>query len=179
MNHNEVIEFWFSELSAKDWWKKDVTLDKKIRERFYSVHRAAVAGELSGWRESDKGRLAEIIVIDQFSRNMFRDSAESFAYDGIAVVLSQEAITAKADRSLNSTQKAFMYMPLMHSESQFVHEQAMKIFDQPGLESNLDFEKKHKVIIDRFGRYPHRNKVLGRESTKEELEFLSQPGSSF
>ncbi len=176
---DDVLTFWFKQLDKKQWFKKDASVDADIRSRFEPVYWQAGRGEHSHWREDDRGRLAEIIVLDQFSRNMFRDQAQAFAFDPLAVVLSQEAIRAGADQSLTADEKAFLYMPLMHSESPVVHQQALAVFDQPGLEENLRFEKAHWRIIERFGRYPHRNEVLGRESTEEELEFLKQPGSSF
>lgn len=110
---------------------------------------------------------------------MYRDTPGAFASDTLALVLAQEAVRRKLDAELNATQKAFLYMPFMHSESAEIHEIALYLFDQEGLEDNYNFELKHKEIIDRFGRYPHRNKILGRESTAEEIEFLAQPGSSF
>jgi len=134
---------------------------------------------LFDWRSNALGRLAEIIVLDQFSRNIFRDQSSAFAWDAQALVLAQEAVTAGALEQLESSQQAFLIMPYMHSESKMIHEQAIKLFSRPGLEFNLDFEKRHKVIIDRFGRYPHRNEILGRQSTAEEQEFLKQPGSAF
>ncbi len=118
-------------------------------------------------------------MLDQFSRNMFRDQPESFASDAQALVLAQEAVSLKADQELNKQQKTFLYMPYMHSESLKVHEQAVKLFTENAIQENLDFEIRHKVIIERFGRYPHRNAILGRESTQAELEFLQQPGSGF
>jgi uncharacterized protein (DUF924 family) len=117
--------------------------------------------------------------LDQFSRNIYRGTPLSFAYDPLALALAQEAITAKANQSLNPSQKAFLYMPFMHSESRVIHELAMKLFKEPGLESNLGFEIRHKAIIDRFGRFPHRNEILDRKSTEEELNFLKEEGSSF
>jgi uncharacterized protein (DUF924 family) len=123
--------------------------------------------------------LAEIIVLDQFSRNMFRDTAMGFAQDGLALVLAQEAVSQGVDQELSLTQRAFLYMPFMHSESLVIHDLAVKFFSQQGMEGNLDFEFRHKAIIEQFGRYPHRNAVLGRQSTPEELEFLKQPGSAF
>ena len=135
--------------------------------------------ELYEWRKSAKGRLAEIIVLDQFSRNMFRGTAQAFAYDSLALALSQEAVAIEADKLLNPTERSFLYMPFMHSESLAIHERAIELYRAEGLEFNLEFEIKHKVIIDRFGRYPHRNKILGRASTKEEIRFLQQPNSSF
>ncbi|EAO7613966.1 DUF924 domain-containing protein, partial [Salmonella enterica] len=131
------------------------------------------------WRKTAEGRLAEIIVLDQFSRNLFRDSPQAFAQDSLALALAQEAISLNLDQQLSPEQRAFLYMPFMHSESKLIHEFALKLFQRLGNPTNLEFEKKHKVIIDRFGRYPHRNQILGRESTDEELTFLTQPDSSF
>ncbi len=174
-----VLQFWFKELAPAQWWKKDPAVDDRIRYRFGELHRRAVACELSQWRCSARGRLAEVIVIDQFSRNIFRDRSEAFAWDPLALVLAQEAVAAGADRTLEGPQKAFLYMPYMHSESALIHETALALFSAPGLEDNLKFERRHKAIIDRFGRYPHRNAILGRESSDEERAFLKQPGSGF
>lgn len=179
MSAPDVINFWFEEIEPKQRFKKDPEFDQLIVSRFGETHRQAAAGELYTWREHPLDALAEVIVLDQFSRNMFRDSAEAFAYDPLALVLAQEAVRRKLDAELEPRYKCFLYMPFMHSESREIHEIAMFLFDQPGLEDNFNYEVKHKEIIDRFGRYPHRNEVLGRESTAEELEFLSQPGSSF
>ena len=176
---NDIIQFWFHEISPGDRWKKSDAFDALIRERFTEVHTAAAQGELFSWRTDAEGRLAEIIVLDQFSRNMFRDSAESFASDPMALVLSQEAIVQQSDAEMDDDQRAFLYMPLMHSESLVVHELALKMFSQLESEGYLGFEKKHLAIIERFGRYPHRNEILGRSSTSEEVEFLKGPGSSF
>lgn len=174
-----VLEFWFNELEPKQWFVKDLALDAKIETRFGQLVDQARAGELFSWRANPRGRLAEIILIDQFSRNIFRDKPEAFSADAVALVLAQEAIAAGADQQLETKERAFLYMPYMHSESRAIHEQALQLFDQPGLEYNLEFEHKHKVIIDRFGRYPHRNAILGRTSTVEELAFLEGPDSSF
>jgi uncharacterized protein (DUF924 family) len=174
-----VIQFWFEEIEPKQRFVKDLDFDELIRTRFFSLHERARACELYTWREHPLDSLAEVIVLDQFSRNLFRDSPVAFAYDNLALALAQEAIRRKFDQELTSEQKAFLYMPFMHSESQEIHEIALFLFDQPGLENNFNFEVKHKVIIDRFGRYPHRNKILGRKSTEEELAFLKEPGSSF
>jgi len=176
---NDVLEFWFNELESKQWFVKDRDLDAMIEARFSLLVEQARAGELFSWRVTPQGRLAEIILIDQFSRNIFRDKPESFSADPVALVLAQEAIGAGADQRLDVQERAFLYMPFMHSESQAIHEQAVVLFDQPGLEYNLEFEYKHKAIVDRFGRYPHRNEILGRKSTEEEIAFLKEPGSSF
>lgn len=179
MNQQAILDFWFKEINSQKWWAKDAAFDQLIRQRFSDIHQQATRGELFSWRVTAEGRLAEIIILDQFSRNMFRDSERAFAQDSLALVLAQEAIFNDADKVIPLEWRSFMYMPFMHSESLTIHEQAVKIFNQPGLEYNLEFELKHKVIIEKFGRYPHRNELLGRESSAEEREFLLQAHSSF
>lgn len=179
MSATAVIHFWFEEIESKQRFGKEPEFDELIRARFGETHVRASQAELYTWREHPLDALAEIIVLDQFSRNIYRDSALAFASDDIALVLAQEAVRRKFDSELKNSRKAFLYMPFMHSESAEIHQIALYLFSQPGLEDNYNFEVRHKAIIDRFGRYPHRNKILGRESTAEELEFLSQPGSSF
>ncbi len=178
-HYSEILKFWFEDLEPQDWYKKNLELDEKITRQFLPLYRAASAGELFQWRVKPLGSLAEIIVLDQFSRNMFRGQPQAFAADSLALALSQEAVSKKQDSGLEARYKQFLYMPYMHSESLIIHEEAMKLFDQPGLEAILEFEIKHKKIIEEFGRYPHRNEILGRVSTQEELEFLKTPGSSF
>lgn len=175
----DVLDFWFNELAPAQHWDKDPALDATIEQHFGAVHTAAAAGELWEWRTHAEGRLAEIIVLDQFSRNIFRDSPAAFFCDPMALVLAQEAVAIGVDKELSVQKRSFLYLPYMHSESLRVHEQAMRLFDQPGLENNYEFELKHLAIIKRFGRYPHRNALLNRSSTNEEIEFLKQPGSSF
>lgn len=177
--YQSVIDFWFSELEAKQWWQKDAALDAAIKHRFEALHAQAKACELFEWRSTALGSLAEIIVLDQFSRNIFRDKPESFASDPLALALAQTAITKGFDLELPETQRSFLYMPFMHSESKQIHEQALVLFTALGNDNNLKFEQQHKAIIDRFGRYPHRNEILGRNSSQEELSFLQQPNSSF
>jgi uncharacterized protein (DUF924 family) len=171
---HDVLTFWLHTLQPSDWYARSDALDGQIRARFESTHRQVVAGETAHWRDAPQGRLAEIIVLDQFSRNMFRGQREAFATDPMALALSQEAIRAGADHALDDTQRAFLYMPFMHSESRVIHEQALVLFkDLP----NLDYEILHKAIIDRFGRYPHRNAALSRASTAEEVAWMaSNPG---
>lgn len=178
-SYQEVISFWFEEITPKQWWVKDQEFDNLICQRFEKLHKTAVMGELWAWRNSALGALAEIIVIDQFSRNIYRNTPESFAYDPIALVLAQNAILQNFDQQLTPIMRGFVYLPFMHSESALIHQEAVKLYQQDGMSGNLDFELKHKVIIDRFGRYPHRNVILGRESTAEEIEFLKTEGSSF
>jgi len=174
----DVRDFWFDPATEADWWRRSDAFDARIAERFGALHEAAVRCELWQWRVSAEGRLAEIIVLDQFSRNLHRDSARAFAADPLALGLAQEAVALGAHRALDARRRVFMLMPYMHSESRAVHEVALQLFaDCPA--GNLDYEHRHKAIIDRFGRYPHRNAVLGRVSTPEEIAFLQTPGSSF
>ena len=179
MSYDDTLNFWFKEIDQRAWWKKDDAFDQLIIDRFADIHTKATQGELFEWRLTPKGSLAEVIILDQFSRNMFRDTTQAFAYDGMALILSQEAITAEFDRELSAIENSFLFMPFMHSESATMHELAVALYTKNGIQSNLDFELKHKAIIDRFGRYPHRNDILGRESTAEEIAFLGEPGSSF
>lgn len=175
----QIIRFWFEETTPDKWWQKDDDFDAEIKRRFTNLHNQARVGELFTWRDSAEGSLAEIIILDQFSRNIYRDTPEAFECDSLALVLAQTAIAKRFDEKLPEVQKSFIYLPFMHSESQLIHEQAVKLYTALGNENNLDFELQHKRIIDRFGRYPHRNKILGRESTAEEVQFLTEPNSSF
>ena len=179
MNYQDVLNFWFKEIEPARWWVKDISFDQEITTKFLDVHKAARQCELAYWRNTAHGRLAEIIILDQFSRNMYRDNAQAFAYDGIALALAQEAIAVSADKALKPVEKSFLYMPFMHSESLVIHEKAVTLYQATGIANNIDSELKHKEIIERFGRYPHRNILLNRQSTPEEFEFLSQANSSF
>ncbi len=140
----------------------------------------ATAAEFYTWRSSHKGRLAEIIILDQFSRNIYRDTTAAFAQDAMALTLAQEAVAAGVLQELKTLyERKFLLMPYMHSESKLIHQQAEQLFKQHTDEEIYGSEIKHKVIVDRFGRYPHRNEILGRTSTLEEVAFLQQPNSSF
>ncbi|WP_199063065.1 DUF924 family protein [Serratia sp. ASV30] len=177
--HQHVLDFWFEEIDPVMWFRKDDEFDRVLRTRFGQLWQAASQGELAHWRATIKGRLAEIIVLDQFSRNLFRNTPRSFACDGMALVLAQEAIATGLCENLTVEQRGFLYLPFMHSESALIHQQALELFRQLNNGDQLEFEIRHKAIIERFGRYPHRNEILGRESTLEEQEFLQQPGSGF
>jgi len=179
MNYQTILDFWFSPKTQPFWFSKSDAFDQQLNSQFAHVLEQARLGELWSWRENAVGRLAEIIVLDQFSRNLYRDQIASFAQDPMALALAQEAISLGLDQQLSSEQRPFLYMPFMHSESKLIHEHALQLFEDLANPLNLDFEKKHKIIIDRFGRYPHRNEILGRESTAEEIEFLKQPNSRF
>jgi uncharacterized protein (DUF924 family) len=179
MQAQDILHFWFDELSNKQHFTKDPALDATIRQRFGATLEAAARCELFGWRGTPQGRLAEIVVLDQFSRNIFRDTARAFAQDPLALVLAQELVTSGLDQALTPTQRAFAYMPYMHSESPVVQAESVRLFGQAGLESNLNFALRHQAIVVRFGRFPHRNAILGRPSSAEEIAFLNEPGSSF
>ncbi len=160
MHARNILHFWFEELTAKQHFVKDAALDETIRARFGDTLDAATRCELFAWRATPEGRLAEIIVLDQFSRNVYRDTPRAFAQDALALVLAQELVASGQDRSLPAAQRVFAYMPFMHSESALVHTQATELFKQLGIEGNLNFELRHKSIIARFGSYPHRNAFL-------------------
>lgn len=176
---DEILSFWFNDIEPKQWWIVDAEFDALLRARFLGLVQQAAAGELYAWRVTPRGRLAEVIVLDQFSRNIFRGTPQAFAQDAQALALAQEAVAAGALQALGETERTFLLMPYMHSESRLVHIQAEALFKQFTPSSNYEFELRHKAIVDRFGRYPHRNQILGRISSEEEIEFLKQPGSSF
>lgn len=179
MNYQEILDFWFDPKNQNWWFIQNDAFDKLIEEKFKTIHQQAAHAELWSWRSSAEGRLAEIIVLDQLSRNLYRNSPLAFAQDALALALAQEAITLQLDAALPPIQRSFLYMPFMHSESKLIHQYALKLFEDLGNPINLDFEQRHKEIIDRFGRYPHRNQVLGRNSSQEELDFLTQPNTHF
>ncbi|MFL4555068.1 DUF924 family protein [Yersinia kristensenii] len=179
MDYQKILKFWFSEMDPALWFKKDEDFDTYLRQHFGAFWQAASKGELAHWRKNIEGRLAEILILDQFSRNLFRDLPTSFSCDGMALVLAQEAVSSGQTSQLSDTQRGFLYLPFMHSESALIHQQALKLYTELGDETQLDYELRHKAIIERFGRYPHRNHILGRVSSAEEQAFLLQPGSAF
>jgi uncharacterized protein (DUF924 family) len=175
----QILDYWFLEIKPEQRWRVDPIFDEATRQRFGELHRAASLGELWQWRAQARGRLAEIIILDQFSRNMYRGTSQAFASDAMALALAQEAVAGGHDGVLPPEERVFLYMPFEHSESRSIHVEALRLFGSLGLPDFYDYELRHKAIVDRFGRYPHRNVALGRSSTPEELEFLSQPGSRF
>ena len=180
MTPEHVLDFWFREIDDAAWWRKDLAFDALLRERFGACHDAAARGELWAWRATAHGRLAEVVVLDQFSRNIHRDTPRAFAQDAMALVLAQELVNSGGAAALpEPMQRCFLLMPYMHSESRAVHALADGLFREHAPADNHDFELRHKAIADRLGRYPHRNAILGRASTAEELAFLQQPGSGF
>ncbi|MEW5833839.1 MAG: DUF924 family protein [Pseudomonadota bacterium] len=174
-----ILTFWFVEAGETAWWAGDPGFDEQVRSRFGHVLTEAARGELWAWRARPRGRLAEILVLDQFSRNIHRGTPAAFAQDPMALVLAQEAVAADALDALSPDERCFLLMPFMHSESPAIHVEAERLFREHAPPGNHAFELRHKAIIDRFGRYPHRNAILGRASTPEEVAFLAEPGSSF
>jgi uncharacterized protein (DUF924 family) len=187
MEWEPVIAFWFGELDERGqaaarysdrWWRKDPAFDREIRERFAAEHAAVTRREREHWLADPRGAVAYVIVLDQFSRNMFRDTPAMFASDAQALAAARDAIDRGLDRTLPDVMRTFLYMPLMHSEQLADQERSGALFTPIG-GANLEFAVRHRDIVARFGRFPHRNAVLGRASTDEEREFLTQPGSSF
>jgi uncharacterized protein (DUF924 family) len=168
----QVIRYWFEELQPAAWFRKDTRVDDAIRERFGVLH-DEVAQILPPQLTTARECLAAVIVLDQFSRNMFRGSPRSFATDALALSISQHAIAVGLDQQLDRQQRWFLYMPFQHSEDRGMQARAIELFTQLGDRENLGYAQRHKEIIDRFGRFPHRNEVLGRVSTPEELEFIA------
>jgi uncharacterized protein (DUF924 family) len=177
--HTQVLSFWFQEIDPRLWFASDKDFDDLIRQRFSGLMQQAAAGELYPWRATAEGRLAEVIVLDQFSRNVYRNTPQAFAQDPMALVLAQEAVASGALHALDPARNGFLLLPYMHSESRQIHLVAELLYKDHAPPANHQHELRHKAVIDRFGRYPHRNEILGRASTAEELAFLAQPGSRF
>jgi uncharacterized protein (DUF924 family) len=174
----EVLDFWFLRIGAARWFAKDATIDDEIRARFLALHERILAGGTGG-DATPRAALATVVVLDQFSRNMFRGSPRSFAADPLARRVAREAIARGLDTSLTSEERAFLYMPFEHSEEREDQALSCELFGRLDNGYWAEYAQAHKAIIDRFGRFPHRNTVLGRESTPEEIEFLKDPKSSF
>ena len=174
LNAEDIIAFWFTECTFEDWFGGAAEFDERLAARFSEAHAHVALGEAWPWRGSAEGRLAEIIVLDQFSRQLHRNTAAAFACDGMALVLAQELVAYKLDEALTLHQRLFAYMPLMHSESLIIHEQAMRLFSALHVPEGLKAELEHRAILERFGRYPKRNAALGRVSTPEEMAYLAE-----
>lgn len=170
----KVLRFWFEEIEPAKRFTKDQAIDHFITENFLEVYEDIISGNTTHWRSTPDGRLAEIIVLDQFSRNMFRGIAKSFAADEMALQLAGEAIKVGADMAVTKDRRESFYLPYMHSESATVHVEALHLYEERASEQGLEYEIKHKEIIDTYGRYPHRNQVLGRKSTIQEQEFMKK-----
>ncbi len=188
-NAQEVLDFWFGGEGGpgygefrEAWFRKDPEFDRKVRARFEDLHEAAAAGLLEGWREEARSCLALVIVLDQFPRNMFRGDPRSYATDRMAQEAAEYAVDRALDRELPAFQRMFLYMPFMHSEDLEHQRRSVELFralEGVAEADSAGYAVRHMEIIERFGRFPHRNEILGRQTTPEEAEFLTQPGSSF
>jgi uncharacterized protein (DUF924 family) len=176
---DEILNFWFGELSRKDWFRKDEALDSTIVSRFGAIYHELRAGVPESWLDAPEGILAAILVLDQFPRNMFRGDARAFATDEAALELAKRAIAEGLDKKLTRDQRALLYMPFQHSEDRDDQARAIALFTMLGNPLNLDFALRHQAVVYRFDRFPHRNAILDRASTEEEQKFLGEPGSSF
>jgi uncharacterized protein (DUF924 family) len=175
----EILAFWFEELSEKDWFKPTPMLDAQIFRRFRATHLALSRSVDAQWHATPQARLAAIIVLDQLPRNMYRNSPLAFACDGIARREARLALEEGADKALHARERAFVYLPFEHSEAIEDQELSVSLFSALDNPETLDYAQRHREIIRRFNRFPHRNDILARSSTAEEIEFLKQPGSSF
>ena len=175
----EILNFWFKECKPEQWFKKNEDFDQMIENRFSIAIENAIAGNLGNWEESETGCLALIILLDQFTRNVFRDTPHAFAGDKRALALSQLCYDKDYLTNPDVQRRQFMLMPMMHSENLAVQDAALPLFKKYASGKDYEYAEKHRYFIARFGRFPHRNVILGRKSTNEELEFLKQPGSSF
>lgn len=192
MKAQEVLDFWFgppgSEAASgprREWFVKSDAFDDQIRQRFGAAIDQAIAGGLREWdREGPQGVLARLLVLDQFTRNAWRNTPQSFAGDTLALAAARQLVDSGAHEELPPLQRAFVYMPFEHAEDAYMQERAVELFtnlaaEHPGFDEMLDYAHRHRGVIARFGRFPHRNEILGRASTPEEIEFLRQPGSRF
>lgn len=184
----EVLEFWFGAVDGnatrEAWFRKDPAFDATIATRFAAVIEQALAGGLLDWAGTAAGELARIVVLDQFTRNSFRDTPRAFAGDALALEAAQRMVAAGRDRALTPVQRSFVYLPFEHAESLAMQDEAIRLFAELGREhadqaSLLEWAEKHRAVVRRFGRFPHRNAILGRPSTAEEEAFLREPGSRF
>lgn len=175
----DVLKFWFEELGEQGWFQPPEGLDEVIRERFSGLHLAAAQGDLSGFHASALHRLAAIIVLDQFPRNMYRGTPLAFSTDWLALREARLLVSKNLDRELDVHSRCFSYLPFEHSENLADQDRSVELFSDLGDANYLDFAKRHREVIRQFGRFPHRNAHLGRESTKTELDYLSKPGSGF
>lgn len=189
---SSILEFWFGKPQLDDsyeqrrnyWFSKQLEFDAAIRRQFLGLYEQAAAGELESWSQTPEGSLALILIFDQFPRNMFRDSPQAFATDSRALALARQAVSAGFDHQLTPLQRIFLYLPFEHSEQLADQTESLRLFKQlctaaPELSDIWDYALRHQAVIERFGRYPHRNAILGRDTTPEEAAFLQQPGSRF
>jgi len=179
IDKEEILNFWFIECKSEQWFKKNENFDRMIENRFYSAFEDAIEGKMDFWEVTETGCLALIIVLDQFTRNMFRETPLAFVGDKRALDLSQKCFDNDYLKNPDIHRRRFMLMPMMHSENLSVQDAALPLFNKYASKKDYEYAKKHREIILKFGRFPHRNIILGRKSTKEEIVFLKQPGSYF
>lgn len=177
--YKDVLEFWFDEKHIPLHFAEEKDFDEKIKKEFLETWKRAKEGLLVNWRENIYGRLAEIIVLDQFSRNLFREDIRTYTQDKMAIALAQEALKCEDYNNLDSKEKKFILLPFMHSESTELHDWSYKYYEDLDDENTLYFEDKHREILDRFGRYPYQNEDLNRESTEEEKKWLEEKDGDF
>ncbi len=179
LTKEDIINFWFEEISPEQWFKEDKKFDAMLLERAGATVRKALNGQLDKWSKSSTGSVSLVILLDQFTRNIFRNTPKAFSGDEMALVLSQKSINSEWFAKLSIAYKQFLLMPMMHSEDISIQEKSLPLFKQHTNKRTYEFAVKHRDIIAKFGRFPHRNLILSRPSTEEELIFLNQPGSSF
>lgn len=174
-----VLDFWFTELTPKQWFVKDPEVDQTVTERFAGLHLALSRQVPPEWRASAEARLALVIVFDQFPRNIYRGSPLAFATDSLGLKAAKAAIALGSDAAVSEDRRIFFYLPFEHAETLADQERAVALCEALGNETYLDFARQHQDIIQRFGRFPHRNSILGRTSTPEEEAYLAEPGAGF
>lgn len=182
----EILDFWFGTVGGgtygtprKVWFEVDAAFDAEVRARFLADHEAAADGRRAAFDGHPRGRVAHVLLLDQVPRNAFRGTARAFATDGMALARAKAAVAAGADAQLIAVERLFLYLPYQHAEDLAEQETSVRLYEALGNDDWLDFAIRHRDIVARFGRFPHRNAALGRETTPEEAEFLRQPGSSF
>ena len=197
-DHRLILDFWLGEslddfqiIEQKSslWWRKDDELDREIESTFSAALESLIARQLTAWKQDAESLLAMIILADQFSRNIYRNNEKAFAQDDLALALTLEGLESRIDLKLGTVQRIFFYLPLEHSESMAMQDRSVEMFEQlydssaenirQKMKGNLDYAISHREVIEKFGRFPHRNAILGRESSSEEIEYLKQPGSGF
>ena len=187
----EVLDFWFGKQTDPvfgsdrvEWFRKDPAFDDSIRSRFGALIERGLRGELEAWAEAPTSALAQVIVLDQFTRNVYRDTPRAFAGDARALAAARAMVGARHDEALPPFQRAFVYLPFEHAEGIEMQNEGVRLYTRlaaiaPEHANGLDYAERHRAIIERFGRFPHRNRILGRQSTPEEAAFLLTPGSGF
>ena len=176
---NKILQFWFEEITPKDWFVKNPEFDELLKLRFGDLVEDAIGGRLDGWAKTKEGRLALILLLDQMTRNIYRDTPKAFSGDEIALAMSLRAVHDGFLEEGQTKQNQFFLMPMMHCELIDIQEQSIPLFERYTIDEVAEFARKHRDIVARFGHFPHRNAILGRPSTPEEIAFLEMPGSSF